>query len=284
MTKFSDHKESFLDYFDQIEKIALVIKVEKDVEKLLWNVCGKVLEIFKCDRAWLLFPCDPDAPTWQVPIERAVPEFPGACSQNMTVDMTPDVAEIFQTALDSDMPIVYGPGGLPLAENTKSFGVTSQLSMAIYPRLGKPWQFGVHQCRSQRTWSAPEQKLFHIIGAMTGEALGNLLFFRDLEEAKEKLEQRVAERTEELQQKIKDLLTAEHARQALLEELQTAIAEIKTLRGILPICSFCKKIRTDEGLYEQVEEYIHKHSGVDFSHTVCPTCMKKHYPEFFKNN
>ncbi|MDH3347729.1 MAG: PAS domain S-box protein [Desulfobulbaceae bacterium] len=74
----------------------------------------------------------------------------------------------------------------------------------------------------------------------------------------------------------------EKEREKLINELQSALSEIKVLRGILPICSFCKNIRNDEGYYEQIEAYIHKHSGVDFSHTVCPICMKKHYPEEYK--
>lgn len=64
-----------------------------------------------------------------------------------------------------------------------------------------------------------------------------------------------------------------------VKELQEASNEINTLRGILPICSYCKNIRNDEGYYEQIEGYIHKHSGVGFSHTICPTCLEKHYPE-----
>lgn len=72
---------------------------------------------------------------------------------------------------------------------------------------------------------------------------------------------------------------AEKQKEALIAKLEKALDEINTLRGILPICSFCKNIRNDEGYYEQIEWYIHKHSGVDFSHTVCPQCMKKHYPE-----
>lgn len=68
-------------------------------------------------------------------------------------------------------------------------------------------------------------------------------------------------------------------RERLIIELENAFNEIKALRGILPICSICKNIRNDEGNYVQIEEYIHKHSGVDFSHTICPPCMKKHYPE-----
>lgn len=57
------------------------------------------------------------------------------------------------------------------------------------------------------------------------------------------------------------------------------ITEIKLLRGILPICAYCKKIKNDEGTYEQIESYVHKHSGANFTHTICPTCMQDLYPE-----
>lgn len=57
------------------------------------------------------------------------------------------------------------------------------------------------------------------------------------------------------------------------------ITEIKLLRGILPICMHCKKIRDSEGKYEHVESYVHKYSGVDFSHTICPECEQKYYSE-----
>ena len=63
---------------------------------------------------------------------------------------------------------------------------------------------------------------------------------------------------------------------AILKQ-KKAIEEIKTLRGILPLCSFCKKIRDDDGYWEQVDIYIHKHLPADISHSVCPDCMKKHY-------
>ena len=62
------------------------------------------------------------------------------------------------------------------------------------------------------------------------------------------------------------------------EELSEALAEIKTLRGILPICSYCKQIRNDEGYYEQIESYLAHNSEVDFSHTICPDCAEKHFP------
>ncbi len=81
---------------------------------------------------------------------------------------------------------------------------------------------------------------------------------------------------------ITDRKKAEQEREDLITELRKAISEIKTLRGILPICSFCKNIRNDEGYYEQIEAYIHHHSGVDFSHTICPKCLKQHYPREHK--
>jgi PAS domain S-box-containing protein len=71
-------------------------------------------------------------------------------------------------------------------------------------------------------------------------------------------------------------------REELVRKLQEALAEIKTLRGILPLCSFCKKIRDDEGYWEQVDIYIEKNSDADISHSICPECIKKHYPETYE--
>ena len=62
-------------------------------------------------------------------------------------------------------------------------------------------------------------------------------------------------------------------------KLQEALDEIKTLRGIIPICSHCRQVRDDEGLWKQMEEYIRTHSEAMFSHSICPDCLKKHYPE-----
>lgn len=84
-------------------------------------------------------------------------------------------------------------------------------------------------------------------------------------------------------QDITEQKMAEQEREELIKELQQSLNEIKILRDILPICSFCKNIRNDEGYYEQIESYFHKHSGVDFSHTICPKCMKVHYPKEYKN-
>lgn len=66
---------------------------------------------------------------------------------------------------------------------------------------------------------------------------------------------------------------------ATVSELEKALREVKTLRGIVPICSFCKKIRDDSGYWNLVEVYVRDHTEADFSHGVCPDCLKEHYPE-----
>jgi transcriptional regulator with GAF, ATPase, and Fis domain len=66
--------------------------------------------------------------------------------------------------------------------------------------------------------------------------------------------------------------------------LEKALADIKTLRGFLPICSHCKKIRDDQGYWNQIESYISEHSMADFSHSICPECERKYYLELEKNH
>jgi PAS domain S-box-containing protein len=72
----------------------------------------------------------------------------------------------------------------------------------------------------------------------------------------------------------------EEEREVLICELQKALSEIKTLSGMLPICSRCKKIRDDQGYWKQIEAYISERSDAEFSHGICPDCMKILYPGF----
>jgi len=82
-----------------------------------------------------------------------------------------------------------------------------------------------------------------------------------------------------------DITERKRAEEALEEErrrLQKALDEVRTLRGIVPICSNCKKIRDDKGFWNQVESYISDHTEAEFSHGICPDCVKKLYPEYNK--
>ncbi len=76
------------------------------------------------------------------------------------------------------------------------------------------------------------------------------------------------------------LLIKEQA--GLIKELTENLAQVKTLRGMLPICASCKKIRDDQGYWHQIETYISSHTDVDFSHGVCRDCAHKLYPDLFE--
>jgi hypothetical protein len=93
------------------------------------------------------------------------------------------------------------------------------------------------------------------------------------------LERRVKERTAALEESNARLHDEITRRKALIQELQTAIGEIKTLSGLLPICASCKKIRDDKGYWNQIEVFIRDHSDAEFSHGICPDCIQQLYPE-----
>ncbi len=107
-----------------------------------------------------------------------------------------------------------------------------------------------------------------------------LLGFTGLVLAKRGLKNRARERDRakmELQKSHDELGKRVRERTA---DLKKALDDIKTLKGIIPICSYCKKIRDDKGYWNQLESYIKTHSEADFSHSICPDCAKKHYPDY----
>ena len=81
---------------------------------------------------------------------------------------------------------------------------------------------------------------------------------------------------------VTDRKRAEQERERLITDLKRALTEVKTLRGILPICGQCKKIRDDQGYWKQVEQYLQEQSDAEVSHGLCPDCVKELYPEFHK--
>lgn len=78
---------------------------------------------------------------------------------------------------------------------------------------------------------------------------------------------------------ITDRKRSEEERDRLISELREAVSKIRTLSGLLPICSSCKKIRDDKGYWRQIESYIQEHSEAEFTHGICPACARKLYPE-----
>ena len=73
----------------------------------------------------------------------------------------------------------------------------------------------------------------------------------------------------------------ETERERLIGELESALSEVRVLRGLLPICAGCKKVRDEDGIWSEVENYISKRSEAEFTHGMCPDCLRKHYPQYF---
>ncbi len=74
----------------------------------------------------------------------------------------------------------------------------------------------------------------------------------------------------------------EKEREDLIKNLRDALGQVKILKGFLPICCSCKKIRDDQGYWNQIETYIRNHSEAEFSHGICPECVKKLYPDLYE--
>jgi PAS domain S-box-containing protein len=126
------------------------------------------------------------------------------------------------------------------------------------PRTGPARPIDVRLRKADGNWLESELLLSTFsIGAVTGHRI--LLSARDVSDRKQ----------------------AQREREKLIEELQVALARIKVLSGFIPICSSCKKIRDDQGYWNQLEAYIQNHSEAQFSHGICPDCAEVFYPDYF---
>jgi PAS domain S-box-containing protein len=178
----------FLESMDQVNR---AIQATNDLEQMMSDVLDAAIAIFNCDRAWLVYPCDPEASSWKVPMEHARPEFPGAFALGVDLPVSPEFAQVFQAVRASSSPVRFGPESehaLP-AEATKRFSIQSMIGMAIYPKGDKPYMLGLHQCSYPRIWTPQEERLFQEIGRRLEDELTSLLMFRNLGESERKLEE-----------------------------------------------------------------------------------------------
>ena len=111
-----------------------------------------------------------------------------------------------------------------------------------------------------------------ILLVVSYSALAGLLLFIIFSVFLGKLESQIVDYQNNLEQIVKDRT----------RELTDALSEIKTLRGIIPICSNCKQIRNDEGIWSKIEKYISDHSEAKFTHGICPKCAQNLYPEYYR--
>lgn len=179
---------SYLSFLQSLDIIHQSLRKAEDIDQMMKDVLDTVLSIFDSDRAWLLFPCDPSADSWDVPMERTRPGYPGALAGGVSIPMLPEAIDIFSTALEAGVPVTYDPDSgrnLP-AEAARQFTILSQMNVVIHPRKGRPWLLGMHQCSHARIWTKHEQLLFHEIGRRIADALNTMLLLQELQKSEEK--------------------------------------------------------------------------------------------------
>jgi diguanylate cyclase (GGDEF)-like protein/PAS domain S-box-containing protein len=181
--------EANLRFFECMDKINLAIQETNDLEQMMGRVLDATLAIFACDRAWLIHSGDPEAATWRAAMERTRPEFPGALAQGMEIPVNANFRAAVEAVRDSRGPVALGPGRAFTAPDgaLSDFHVQSRLCMAIRPKMGDAYIFGLHQCSHPRNWSGDETTLFEAIGRRIADGLTTLVAYRDLRDREEML-------------------------------------------------------------------------------------------------
>ena len=190
-----------------MESVHAIISGTDDIDEMLGALLREVLTIFTCDRAWLLYPCDPEAPEWWVPMEQTRAEWPGAYSQDLKIPMEAGVRYVFEAALDSPGAVTFDLGSelqVP-PEITEKFGVRTQMILAVYPKTDRAWMLGIHHCAEPHLFTDEERMLFANIGRRLGDSLSTLIALRDLRASEANLERTVKERTAELERSNQEL-------------------------------------------------------------------------------
>jgi diguanylate cyclase (GGDEF)-like protein/PAS domain S-box-containing protein len=180
-------REENLHFLASLDRVNRALHGEGDIRHVMNKALDEVLDIFDCDRAYLGYPCDPNAPSWSVQIESAKPEFPGAGQQG-PLPMVDSVSESMCILLGTGRPIQLGHASqYPIPDiYTEQFHIRSIMIIALRPRVDKPWLFGIHQCSHTRNWTDQEMRLFEEIGHRLSDGLNNLLITRNLRESEER--------------------------------------------------------------------------------------------------
>lgn len=178
-------------FLESLDKVNRAMQGTNDLEQMMSNLLDTLLSIFDCDRAWLVYPCDPAAATWQLMMERTRPEYPGAIPIATKLPLDPVGSAVFQIVRNAHRPVQFGPNSeYPVPQEVvEGFQVQSFIANALYPKVGKPWSFGLHQCAYPRTWTQEEERLLQEIGRRLADSLTSLLSFRTLRQSEQRLEE-----------------------------------------------------------------------------------------------
>ena len=172
-----------------LEKSQQIIHDQQELTPLLQQLLELFLEIFSSDRAWLVYPCDPNLPFWKVPLEHCRPGIPSVIASHQDLPIQPDIADWLTAASASLSALRFDgcAGSQKLPEHFKTLGTKAQLTLAIRPATGRNWLLGIDQCSHRRLWTTTEIRLFQQLGHRLEAALSRLLSLEELENRQQQL-------------------------------------------------------------------------------------------------
>jgi signal transduction histidine kinase len=157
-------------------------------------------------------------------MERTRPEYIGASGLGVDIPNEPGVASVLRTVLAANGPVRFDPESecsLP-SQSAERFSIKSMIAMAVYPKVDKPYMFGLHQCSHPRVWTPQEERLFHEIGRRLADALDTLLMFRNLRESERKLER---SRSELAASRARIVTAADETRRRIERDLHDGVQQ-----------------------------------------------------------
>ena len=183
-----EQAQSSLFKLSAIERINHISLDAETVEEMLEQALEELLATFNCDRAALLYPCNPDADSFSIPYEQTRPEWPGAKAQSRSVPMGSHTSELLLISLNSPQPLCFGgQNELPVPSEIKHhFHILSQMVMTLHPKFGDPWALIIHHCTEEHLFNDEERWLFNEIGSRITNTLSNLIDLRNLRENEER--------------------------------------------------------------------------------------------------
>jgi len=176
-------------YLEGLDRVSRALAEHTTQQEMLWEVVDLVLELFQADRAWML-QAAPDEEGFEVPIERTRPEYPGAIATGLRIPDDEFGRRMMEMLLAEREPVVMQMAGVEdLPDYMKSYGIRSQMLIAIRPSLGTPWILGIHQCSREREWSAVERRLFQAIAERVAISLVGVRLMEEIRQSERRLQE-----------------------------------------------------------------------------------------------
>ena len=172
-----EERREHLWFLESMDRVNRTMQRSNDVEQMMAGVLEEAIAIFGCERACLVYPCDPDTPTWRVVAERTTPQYEGDIALDEDLPTSPEGAEMFRRLLLQEEPLL-DPKLRP--DRRAQFCIASMITFAVRPKGDRPYMFAMHQCSHTRVWTAAEHRLFEEIGRRLGDALTSVLAHRNL--------------------------------------------------------------------------------------------------------